>query len=257
MGAVSSIVFAARNVNKCATQHDTTRGAVAVCQGVSSLDSVSKSSVFAGMADKIGTTLQGVDVAVENVFKKAGSESGAQILENLKSSSGATSAVGAVAQKVVNPLLCVSAGVRVLKDDDQYAALIEEASAMGAMFGCESLMKYVRTGVTGGKQAQKGLAGLVTKVMSKASDKNFINKALKKASGWYENLGKLEGGNKKQMLVRVAIDALFVCGSILAYNTGHKIGEALSNRKETSEAADAKPEKESKSDSNDHTIANA
>ena len=34
----------------------------------------------------------------------------------------------------------------------------------------------------------------------------------------------------KQLLAKIGIDLLFVAGSILAYNIGHKAGEMISNR---------------------------
>ena len=231
MGVVASIVFATRNVNKCARQHDYTRGAVAACQSVSSVDGISKttSSVFSGAMKGAGNFFAKADGAVEGIFKKIGGESGTAALKNMAEATGAGSKIGAVAQSAVNPLLCVASGVRVLRDDDQYAALIEEAGAMGAMFGCEAIMKCARGYVTNGPQANKGLAGKVAKFVENSPKLKGLGE---KATEWFKNIGKGNHGNIKQTLVKVGVDALFVAGSILAFNLGHKLGEAISNRKE-------------------------
>ena len=89
------------------------------------------------------------------------------------STTGANSKIGALAQKAVNPLLCVAAGVRVLNDEDQYAALIEETAAMSTMFGAESLMKYLRSSITGSTQATKGLE--VSGVNTSSKNRTLIN----------------------------------------------------------------------------------
>lgn len=236
MGIVSSVLFAGRNGYKCVNQDDTTRGAVSLCQSISSLDGISSStsSLFSGVAKTAGNVLNGVDNAIETVFKNVGGETGEKVLEKMSSSTGAATKVGAIAQKAVNPLLCVAAGVRVLKDDDQYAALIEETSAMGMMFGTESVMKYARSAITGSSQATTGLAGKTANLLSSSST---VTNLTDKISKWYTNLGTKTNGSAKQTLVRVGIDVLFVAGSILAYNAGKKIGELLSHRSDKEESS--------------------
>lgn len=233
MGVISSVIFMTRNTDKCIRQKDTGRGAVAACQAASSLDGVASSSqsIFSNVAKGAGEVLKGADSAIESAFSKIGGEKGLEALDSIKLSTGASSKIGALAQSAVNPLLCLSAGARVLKDDDQYAALIEETSAMGAMFGCEALMKYARSTVTGSKQATKGLSGQVAKVLDN-SNSTVLKTVKEKASGWFKNLAKGNNGSIKQTAAKIGIDLLFVAGSILAYNAGHKIGTVLSHRNE-------------------------
>lgn len=260
MGVVSSLVFAARNMKKCANGEGT-RGTVALCQTVNTLDTVvdtanATGSIFGNMANSVGTAFKTADDAVGSVFSKVGKT---EVLENATKTTGAHTKVGALAQKAVNPLLCVAAGVRVLKDEDQYAALIEETAAMGAMFGCESLMKYVRQGtmdkvnaiangrsldtVTFAKSSEKlqGLAKKTGKLVNSATSKIKINsknsKAAKTAANYLDDIvGKLAkkvGKSKgKAFLVGAILDLLFVGGSILAYGVGKNIGKKLSNRDE-------------------------
>ena len=231
MGVVTSVLFAGRNGYKCVNQHESTRGAVALCQSVSSLDGISSSasSLFSGVTKGAGNILKGADDAVEAIFKNIGGEA----LEKIASSTGASTKIGAIAQKAVNPLLCVAAGVRVLNDDDQYAALIEETSAMAAMFGTESVMKYARSAITSSTQATTGLAGKTANLLSSSST---IKNLADKASEWYTKLGSSTNGSAKQMLVRIGLDVLFVGGSILAYNLGKKIGEFFSHRGDKEES---------------------
>ena len=235
MGVVTSVLFAGRNGYKCVNQHEGTRGAVALCQSVSSLDGISSStsSLFSGLTKSAGGILQGADDAVENLFKNVGGEAGEKALEKITTSTGASTKIGALAQKAVNPLLCVAAGVRVLNDDDQYAALIEETSAMAAMFGTESVMKYARSAITSSTQATTGLAGKTANLLSSSST---IKNLADKASEWYTKLGSSTNGSAKQMLVRIGLDVLFVGGSILAYNLGKKIGEFFSHRGDKEES---------------------
>ena len=213
MGTVSSIIFGARNIAKCANG-EKTRGVVGSEQVLSAMDSV------AGVLSK-------ADGAVDSIFGKIGKS---DTLEKIVTETGANSKIGAIAQKSINPLLCVAAGVRVLKDDDQYAALIEESAAMATMFGMESVMKYARAASTGGIQATTGLSGKVAGLLQ--SSKN-ISTLAEKAGAWFNNLGATTHGDTKQKLVKIGIDLLFVGGSILAYNLGHKFGEALSGRNKT------------------------
>lgn len=229
MGVVASTVFMARNIDKCANQKDYMRGGVALCQSVSSADSAAKTatSVFSNAFKGVGNFMSKADGAVDVIAKKVGGEGGQKAVDTLVRTTGAGSKLGAVAQSAVNPLLCVASGIRVLKDDDQYAALIEETAAMGAMFGCEGIMKYARSSITNTGKAEKGIAGLVTKFAEKTP---AIKNLSKKAGEMFKKLGEGKNGNLKQTALKIGIDALFVCGSILAFNAGHKLGEKLSHR---------------------------
>lgn len=219
MGAVASILFAGRNIDKCVNKHESTRGVVAGCQSISSAD-----SIFSTITKGTGNILSKADGAVDSIFSKLGKT---ETLDDIVKTTGAGTKIGAVAQKAVNPLLCISAGVRVLNDEDQYAALIEETAAMGAMFGTEAIMKYARSAATGSKQATKGLAGVVAK---KAGNFEAVSNLAKKATEFYNKLGSSKHGSAKQMILKAGIDLLFVAGSITAYNIGKKIGKVLSGR---------------------------
>ena len=230
MAIAASALFAVRNAGKCCKQKEYTRGMVSAWQAVNVLDSTagSTSSIFSSAAKGAGKVLKNTDKAIEHLVSKSkNSEEILKTFDKMQKTTGAASKIGAIAQKVVNPLLCVSSGVRVLKDDDQCARLIEETSAMGAMFGAEAVMKYARSKITGGVQATTGFSGGVANVMK---DYKGLNETLTKLKGKFDNLKNLEGGSAKQTIAKLAIDALFVAGSIGAFSLGRKIGTKLSHR---------------------------
>ncbi|MCD8025198.1 MAG: hypothetical protein LUE64_06650, partial [Candidatus Gastranaerophilales bacterium] len=226
MGAVTSLLFSMRNTDKCVQGGETTRGVVAAEQVVSAADSIagSSSSIFSTLTEGTASALECADGAVSTIFEKIGKS---DVLDNIVETTGANTKIGAIAQKSINPLLCVAAGVRVLNDDDQYAALIEETSAMTTMFATESVMKYLRSATTGTSQATTGMAGKVAEVMESSST---IKNLTEKASNWYTKLGTSSNGSAKQTIARIGIDILFVAGSICAYNLGKKLGELISGR---------------------------
>lgn len=227
MGTLAAAAFGLRNGYKCVAQGDKTRGVVAGCQAISSVDSLASSSIFQNLTKGTGNLLAKTDGAVEAICSKVDKTGG--FLDDAMKATGAGTKIGALAQKAVNPLLCISAGVRILKDDDQYARLIEETSAMGTMFAVESAMKYARSAVTGGAQATGGMAGLFAKTLGNSKVSGLMGKINQK----YQALGGSANGSTKQLLVRLGLDALFVAGSILAYNAGQKIGTMLSHRQES------------------------
>ncbi len=227
MGFVSSVLFAGRNFGKCIDKDDTTRGVVGTCQTIGATDDVlHSSSIFSNFLNKSETFLKASDDAIETVFEKLGGKAGT--LDKAVETTGAGTKIGAIAQKAVNPLLCVAAGVRVLKDDDQYAALIEETTAMGAMFSMEAIMKYARSAATNTPEATTGLAGKAAKILNNSSTIKELTETLRTK---FKDLASTPNGSAKQTLVKVGVDLLFVAGSILAYNLGHKAGELISNRK--------------------------
>ena len=230
MGTISSVIFAVRNGKK-AIDGDKGRIPVAGCQLLSSVDKGS-SALFSSITKGTGSLFSKADGAVEAVFKGIGGKGGEEALNEIAKTTQASSKIGAIAQKAVNPLLCAASGIRILKDDDQYAALIEETSAMGAMFGAEGLIKYARNAITGNAQAKKGFAGFVAK---SADNSKTIKNISDKASKWFKNLGKGEHGKGKQLVAKIGLDALFVAGSVCAFNLGHKLGTVLSHRNNSEE----------------------
>jgi len=221
-GIVQTGIFCARNAGKVASGRDTARVGATGAQLLSLTDKVShNASVF---GEGILKATDAADSFICGTLRNAGKEGAAEALETAaKASNG--SVIGTIASKAVNPLLIAAAGVRVLKDDDQYAALIEETSAMGMMFGAEKLMKTAKS--TFFDIAENGAKELSESKGLKDGIKNVATRALNTAAGWFSKLGK--GG---QTLTKVGIGLLFVAGSITAYNVGKSIGKKLSGRAE-------------------------
>ena len=126
----------------------------------------------------------------------------------------AASKVTGFASKAVNPLLCVASGIRVLKDDDQYAALVEESCAMGAMFASEKLFKNLIANPLTGKEVKT-----TSKWAKKLTDSLF------------DLTKNVQGGGKKK-LIAIAADIALVGVSILTFDAGKKIGKMLTGRDE-------------------------
>ena len=121
--AVSSLIFACRNVNKT-ENGEIGRAPVAAVQSINVLNQVSKYNK---------AIAQGTDAAVS-------------VFENLaKKSKPVDYAVKGVkwATKNVNPLICVSGGIKVAMSDDKPSAAIKEVAALSTMFAGESIAKKV------------------------------------------------------------------------------------------------------------------
>ena len=118
MGVYATAIFDIRNIGKV-SHGDKGRIGAAAAQTTNLVNAASKSSI---------EPLQKGATTILNYVDDAG---------NLVGVTNAASKVTSVASKAVNPLLCVASGMRVLNDEDQYAALIEETCAMGTMFAGE------------------------------------------------------------------------------------------------------------------------
>ena len=192
MGIYATAIFDIRNIGKVKNGDIGRVGAVAA-QTTNLLNAASQSSLKP-VQNVANTLLNGVD----DVGKFVGVTNAASKVTN-------------IASKAVNPLLCVASGIRVLKDDDQYAALIEEGCAMGAMFAGEKLFKTLIANPVTQKEV-KTTAKWASKIVSTLQD------ATKNLSG------------TKKVLVSIAADLALVGVSILSFDIGKKIGKTLSGR---------------------------
>lgn len=199
MGAITSGVFAVRNGNK-AVNGDLGRTPVSFAQMFNTAAELTKSEVKS-VANAASVFINKVD----DLGKAAGV-------------SNAATKIAGVTSKIVNPLLCVASGARVLKDDDQYSALTEEGLAMGSMFGTEACLKTVRKKAT--EALEKGsLDGIVN------------NKTVKKVgTELLEKLGKMGKGSKTALYV--AGELLFVALSVCAFDIGKKAGKKITGRED-------------------------
>ncbi len=216
-GIVQTGIFFIRNGGKVASGSDKGRIGVAGAQLGSLTDKVaSGASIFGNeISGAAGGILKTADSGILAITDKMGCTNA---VENIAAEAGTKSVFGALAQKAVNPLLIGAAGIRILKDDDQYAALIEEGSAMGLMFGAEKLMKTQR-------KTFYALAQGSEAALKEAADLGGIKKIMSEAAKKFKGLSK-----GKQTAAKIGLEVLFVAGSVLAYGIGKKIGKALSGR---------------------------
>ncbi len=124
-----------------------------------------------------------------------------------------------LAGELVDPLLVVAAGVRVLSADDKEAALYNEAGGMTGMFAVERLMK--KSGV---------------KDFIKANSDEAVELGIKKLSKYIKPLQNVSEKSKNKFVKAatfIITGTVFVLGSILGYDTGKKIGQnALESKRE-------------------------
>jgi len=233
-GIIQTGIFCARNTGKV-MHGDVGRTGVVAMQATSVADSVANSASIFGdrIAGAASGALGAVDKGIMSIAEKAGCS---EAVSKLAEKAGTNSIFGAVARKAVNPLLVGAAGIRVLKDEDQYAALIEETSAMGLMFGVEKLMKSQRNNfyklaenaaVSVSEGVTKEAAQTAKNALEGAVNSGGIKKVLAGAAKKFSGLSK-----GKQTAIKVGLEILFVAGSIAGYSIGKNIGKKLSGRDE-------------------------
>ena len=215
-GIVQTGIFFLRNGGKVASGKDTGRVGAAAAQLGSLTDKVANTTSIFSDAAKSATGFidKGILAAADKVGKTKAVEAFAQ---KSAETAGTNSIFGAVASKAINPLLIGAAGIRVLKDDDQYAALIEESSAMGLMFGAEKLMKTTKNSFLTLTTSSDG----ALKETIEHSD--GIKKILAQTAQKFKAMSK-----NGQTATKIGLGILFVG----AYSIGKTLGKKLSGRDE-------------------------
>lgn len=190
--AVASGIFAYRNANKT-KDGDVGRGAVTVGQ-------------TAGLVQEIAK----YDGAVANTARSAVS-----VFSDLAKKNKAFEYAGKAtkfAVNNVNPLICVSGGIKTMMSDDKVKTGITEAAALSAMFAGEGLIKAKYDKMVASQTVRNGI-----KALSKSKVMKPVFEHLKKH--------KLEG--KAGAILKGLI---FVAGSMTSYTIGQKIGEPIADR---------------------------
>lgn len=185
--AVASSFFAVRNAKKT-EDGEVGRSAVALGQTAGVVQEVAK-----------------YDGAIANTARSACS-----VFSDLAKQSKAFEYAGKFTQFAVNnvnPLICVSGGIKTLMSDDKVKTGTIEAAALAAMFAGEGLTKRY-----------------YDKAINSQTCKNLIQKASKapvlKSLFEYLSKNKLEG--KAGMIIK---GLTFVTASITSYNAGEKVAK--------------------------------
>lgn len=162
---------------------------------------IGRAPVAVGQANNILNSVMELDNAVGK-----GAKTAVDALKGVAQGSRALGYLGKginFASKNVNPLICVSGGIKVLTSDDPASAMIQEAAALKAMFTCEKLMKANMDNVKN--------IGCVKGVATK-----FLNFC-----------ANTKGFGKLPMILK---GVAFVGGSMLAYDVGHKFGTFVTDK---------------------------
>lgn len=187
--ALSSAVFFSRNVGK--VNHGAIdRIGATTAQGLGLVGKLSKTEGAIGGAAR--TAIKGID----SVSKTTAGVSG--------------EALCATAGKLVNKLLVVGAGIRVLTSDDKERALYKETAAMGAMLGAEKLVK----------------SDACQTIIKKGSEQ--VTKGLAKG---LEHFNVKLPGKAGKIINAVLAAAALVGASIAAYDAGAKAGTYVVDKK--------------------------
>ncbi len=109
----------------------------------------------------------------------------------------------------VNPLICVSGGIKTLTSDDKIGTGITEVAALSAMFLGEGLTKKHYAKIVNSKTCKN--------VVEKASKSKMFKPVLE-----YLKLNKLNG--KAGLILK---GLTFVIASITSYNIGEKVGKDI------------------------------
>lgn len=207
--AVASGIFAYRNANKT-KDGDIGRGAVTVGQTAGLIQEVAK---YDGAVAKTARSAVSVfsDLAKKHkAFEYAGKAT-------------------KFAVNNVNPLICVSGGIKTMMSDDKVKTGITEVAALSAMFAGEGLIKANYDKIVTSQTVRNGI-------------KTLSNSKMLKPVFEYLKKHKLEG--KAGAILKGLI---FVAGSITSYEIGRRIGEPMANRiKANLNIKDKKPSSEPK-----------
>lgn len=112
----------------------------------------------------------------------------------------------------VNPLICVSGGIKTAMSDDKVKTGITEVAALSAMFAGEGFIKANYDKIAASETVRNGI-----KTLSKSKILKPVYEYLKKH--------KLEG--KAGSILKGLI---FVAGSMTSYEIGRRIGEPIAKR---------------------------
>lgn len=190
--AVASGIFAYRNADKT-RNGDIGRGAVTVGQTAGLIQEVAKyDGVVANTARSAVSVFS--DLAKKNkAFEYAGKAT-------------------KFAVNNVNPLICVSGGIKTAMSDDKVKTGITEVAALSAMFAGEGFIKANYDKIAASETVRNGI-----KTLSKSKILKPVYEYLKKH--------KLEG--KAGSILKGLI---FVAGSMTSYEIGRRIGEPIAKR---------------------------
>lgn len=181
---ISSIIFCARNIDKAENQDKVGRWAVAAGQGKKVADYITT------LDNEIGKTSRTAVDALKTFAK------------NEKLLQYAGTAVD-WASKKVNPLICISSGIDVLRADDKQSTAITNATALVSMFAVEKVMKNELDNIP----KIKGVDKIAEKILKFSKETPHM-----------------------KGIPAIIHGVAFVTGSVMAYNIGEKFGKKLAEK---------------------------
>lgn len=193
---VATFIFASRNVDK-ANDGDNGRAVVAGCQGINFCSDV-VNNIF-----KYDSTVAKTARSAASVFSEMAKDSKAFDYAGKAIKWGCNN---------VNPLICASGGLKVLRSDDKLNAGITETAALGTMFAGENIVK--------GNYERLAKSEIAKNAAQAAKDSKILKPLLK-----YTAEHKLNG-----KIGMVTKGLALVGGSIASYDLGQHFGKDIAKR---------------------------
>lgn len=214
MGAIASAIFSVRNIDKV-ENGDYGRTFAAAGQTYNALNGLAQLQVsLSGAASPLEQKIVDVSQKAKNLVDKV------DLYAKREGALGVSAKGMQCASKMVNPLLCVAAGYRVVTDDDWQSAAVEETAAMGGMFLAERAAKILKAPICND-----------IKIINSLNDGRLKTILSEKA----RKFDKISN-RKLKFAAIIASEILFVCTSILAFGAGKEIGKKITGRDKNSES---------------------
>ncbi|MCI1274158.1 MAG: hypothetical protein LKG27_06980 [Clostridiaceae bacterium] len=200
---ISSLIFTYRSAKK-AENGEIGRAPVCVGQAANVFNEVSKFDNMIGSSTKAAASI------FKNLSENKALKDTGKPYEYTQKALHYTGRAVKFASENVNPLICISSGIKVATSDDKVGTGITEGGALCGMFMGEGLMKKYQDSIFTGKNVEK--------VIEKAS-KNGILKSVG------EKIIKSNSSNKVALLAK---GIAFVCASMSSYAIGEAAGKNFS-----------------------------
>ena len=178
------------------------------------------------------------EVSGKDVKAFAGASNAIKELSNTHKAFGTLCKFIDITADHVNPVICLTSGIKVLSSDDKLDELTRETYALGAMFGAEALAKHVMGMPKAHKDKVTG-EWVNEKVQGAYKDYKFVNDKVTAFQKFCKEtvIGK-KGMTPLKHLPGILKGLAFVSASIMGYKAGDAIATRLLGERPVKESGD-------------------
>lgn len=188
--------------------------------------------IAAGQVLKGARAIKAMDVAA-NGANNAVSYSASEGIKNLSKTSKVLEGAGKIINftaENINPIICVTSGIKVLDSDDKLDTAARESLALTAMFGAEAVAKEV----LGMPQMKRGNGKIVSVPRQALYEKNpFIREKVADFSRYCNSTALFNNKLQLKYLPGAMKGLGFVGASIAGYKLGNALGDSLLGKAES------------------------